>query len=89
MSAMSRLEKAVLAQTKKFRAMLPTLLRQHAGLWVVFRDDAVVSTHKTEEEAFTAAVAAFGPTGGFVVAQVVETAPTPLNAAAAFGLAHA
>jgi hypothetical protein len=86
---MSRLEKTVLEQTKKFRAMLPTLLRQHAGLWVVFRADAVVSTHKTEDEAFTAAITAFGPTGGFVVAQVVETAPTPLNAASAFGLARA
>jgi hypothetical protein len=55
----------------------------------VFRADAVVSTHKTEDEAFTAAIAAFGPTGGFVVAQVVETAPTPLNAASAFGRARA
>ena len=86
---MSRLEKAVLEQTKKFRAMLPALLRRHAGLWVVFRDGAVVSIHKTEEEAFTAAIAAFGPTGGFVVAQVVKPAPTPLNAATAFGLARA
>jgi hypothetical protein len=86
---MSRLEKTVLEQTKKFRAMLPTLLRQHAGLWVMFRDDAVVSTYKTEDEAFIAAIAAFGPTGGFVVAQVVKPASTPLNAATAFGLARA
>jgi len=55
---------------------------------VVFRRGAVVSTHNTEDEAFAAAITAFGPSGGFVVAQVVETSPTPLNAASAFGLAH-
>jgi hypothetical protein len=61
----------------------------HAGKWVLFRDGQVISAHATETEAFEAGVSAFGSEGGFVVALVAKTRPTPINAAAAFGLARA
>lgn len=86
---MSRLEKAVLKETRKFREMLPGLMREYSGRWVVFKDEKVVSAHAEEEEAFAAGVAAFGTEGGFVVALVAKTKPTPINAAAAFGIARA
>jgi hypothetical protein len=86
---MSRLEKAVLKATRKFREMLPGLMREYAGRWVVFKDERVVSAHAEEVDAFEAGVAAFGTEGGFVVALVAKAKPTPINAAAAFGIARA
>ena len=86
---MSQLENAVLRETLKFREMLPTLMLSHAGKWVLFRDGQVISAHATETEAFESGVSAFGSEGGFVVALVAKTRPTPINAAAAFGLARA
>jgi hypothetical protein len=85
---MSQLENAVLKETLKFREMLPTLMVSHAGKWVLFKDERVVGAHATEMEAFEAGVSAFGSEGGFVVALVAKTKPTPINAAAAFGLAQ-
>jgi hypothetical protein len=86
---MSQLESAVLRETLNFREMLPTLMVSHSGKWVLFKDGRVFSTHATETEAFEAGVSAFGSEGGFVVALVAKTRSTPINAAAAFGLARA
>lgn len=85
---MSQLENAVLKETLKFREMLPTLMLSHAGEWVLFKDERVISAHATEMEAFEAGVSAFGSEGGFVVALVAKTKATLINAAAAFGLVH-
>jgi hypothetical protein len=49
----------------------------------------VTSVYATETEAFEAGVSAYGSEGGFVVALVAKVRPLPINAAAAFGLAHA
>jgi hypothetical protein len=86
---MSQLEDVVLRETLKFRQMLPILMLSHAGKWVLFKDEHVVSLHATETEAFEAGVSTFGYEGGFVVALVAKPGPTPINAAAAFGLARA
>jgi hypothetical protein len=86
---MSRIEKAVLKETRRFREILPRLMRTYAGQWVVFKGEKVVSAHAAEAEAFEAAVSAFGTDGGFVVALVAKTKPTPINVAATFGLARA
>jgi hypothetical protein len=86
---MSQLESTVLKETLKFREMLPTLMLSHAGKWVLFKGEAVISAHATEVEAYEAGVSTFGSEGGFVVALVAKTKPTPINAAAAFGLARA
>jgi len=86
---MSQLENAVLQETLRFREMLPALMLSHAGKWVLFKDGSVVSVHATETQAFEEGVIAFGSEGGFVVALVAKTRPTPINAAAAFGLARA
>jgi hypothetical protein len=86
---MSQLESSVLRETLKFREMLPTLMLSHAGKWVLFKDGGVISAHPAETEAFEAGVSAFGSEGGFVVGLVAKTRPTPINAAAAFGLTRA
>lgn len=86
---MSQLENAVLKETLRFREMLPTLMLCHAGKWVLFKDGQVIGTHATETEAFEAGVSTFGSEGGFVVALVAKTRPTPIHAAAAFGLTRA
>lgn len=85
---MSQLEHAILKETLKFREMLPTLILSHGGKCVLFRDEKVISAHATETEAYEAGVTTFGPEGGFVVALVAQSKPTPINAAAAFGLAQ-
>jgi hypothetical protein len=85
----SQLEDVVLKETLKFREMLPALMLSYAGKWVLFKGEEVVSAHATETEAFEVGVTTFGSEGGFVVALVAQTRPTPINAAAAFGLARA
>lgn len=84
---MDETARKVLAETERFLAALPELMKQHPGRWVVFRDGQVVSDHATEDEAYRDAVARFGLDGGFVVAPVVETAPTPVTAGVMFGCA--
>jgi hypothetical protein len=56
---------------------------------VVFKDGAVKSSHETEEAAYNSAVETFGAGGGYVIAPVVESPPTPIRAAVIFGLSHA
>ena len=76
----------VLAEAARFRAKLPVLLARYAEQWVVFRDDEVVSTHATQEEAYVAGLDRFGPDGGHVVAVVREPESVVLSAVIAFGL---
>lgn len=75
----------VLAEAERFRAKLPQLLPHYAEQWVVFRDDEVISTHATEEEAYVAGLKRFGLDGGHVVAVVREPENVVLSAAVAFG----
>lgn len=77
----------VLAETYRFNAALPGLLERYPGKWVVFRDGEVVSVFDDEQAAYGDALARFGAEGGFVVAPVVPTAPTPITASVLFGLA--
>lgn len=79
----------VLAETKKFREALPEMLKSHRGEWVVFMGGEAKGFHPDEKSAYDAAVAQFGRNGGFVVAPIVETNPTPVTAAVMFGLARA
>jgi hypothetical protein len=60
----SQLERAIRHDSRKFREMLPSLLKSYAGRWVVFRDEKVVSAHLTEGEAFEASISQFGDRGG-------------------------
>jgi len=76
----------VLAETERFRAALPGLKKVMPGVWVVFKDGAVVSGHGTEEEAYLAAMKSFGPEGGFVVGQIADEPPVPLTAGVVFGM---
>jgi hypothetical protein len=77
----------VLQETLRFREALPELLKTHRGKWVVFRDGEVKSVHDTEEEAYTAGLAAFGRDGGQVIAPVVEQPPVPITAGVLFNVA--
>jgi hypothetical protein len=72
-------------ENERFRKALPELLETYPNRWVVFRDGAVISDHDSQLAAYTAAVEAFGPHGGFVVAPVKEQVPTPMTAAVLFG----
>lgn len=60
----------VLAEARRFRAMLPELMAEHAERWIVFHEGRVVSTHDTEEEAYVAGLTTPGPEAGHVVAVV-------------------
>lgn len=87
MTTRTEAARRVLEETKRFEAKLPELLPQLAGRWVVFRDGVVASDHPNENEAYRAAVQAFGPQGGFVVAEVKPVTATPVTAAVMFGWA--
>jgi hypothetical protein len=76
----------VLEETRRFHQALPALLDAYRGRWVVFVDGRVQSDHASEEQAYAWAVAAYGEHGGFVVAPVDELRPTPVTAAAVFGV---
>ncbi len=77
----------VLQETLRFREALPELLKEHAGKWVVFKDDRVQSVHETEHEAYRAGLEKFGRDGGHVVAQVIEQRPAPITAGVLFHVA--
>ena len=79
----------VLEETKRFRAVLPSLLKTHRGKWVVFLNGEVKSAHDDETSAYADAIRLFGPDVPYVIAPIVETAPTPVTAAVAFGLSYA
>ncbi len=77
----------VLEETKRFHQELPRLLRQYRGRWVVFKHGKVHGDHQSESEAYAAALKKFDRNAGFVVAQVTEVTPSPITAAALFGVA--
>ncbi|MBI5488593.1 MAG: hypothetical protein HY905_14765 [Deltaproteobacteria bacterium] len=74
-------------EMEAFRAALPGLLLDHGDQWVVFIDGKVVGFYVDEESAYTAAMRAFGPRAGFVVAQVAREKPEPISARVLFGIA--
>jgi hypothetical protein len=76
----------VLDEAKRFRALLPELLRKYDGRWVIFRDGDVAGDFDEEEQAFVAAVGTYGVRGGFVIALVTADAlePVPVSAALFF-----
>lgn len=76
----------VLEETRRFRAALPELLKEHPGKWVVFKDGAVHSIHDTEEEAYGAGLTAFGRDGGHVVAPVIQENAAPVTAGVLFNV---
>jgi hypothetical protein len=78
---------AVVKENELLQAALPDLLKTLSGRWVVFKHGKVQSDYATEEEAYKAALAAYGLEGGFVVA-VIEAPKGPryISAMAAFGL---
>lgn len=86
---MSTVADKVLEETKRFRAALPELLKTHRGKWVVFKDGSVQGIHDDEKTAYEDAVGRFGALGGYVIAPIVETSPTPVTAAVLFGLSYA
>ena len=78
----------VLQETLRFEAALPDLRKRYPpGRWVVFHEAKVASDHDSSGDAYAAAVAAFGPDGGFVIAPIAETKATPLSDAVLFGVA--
>jgi hypothetical protein len=83
---MTDVDQRVLAETLRFREVLPQLMTRYRGRWVVFRDGTVASDHETEGDALAAAVERFGVDGGFVVAPVSELRATPVTAGVHFGL---
>jgi hypothetical protein len=75
----------VLKESKRLRRALPALIESGLqGRWIVFKDDAVHADFATKSEALRRAVALFGREGGFVVARVVISEPTPISAACRF-----
>ena len=86
---MSTVAEKVLEETKRFRAALPQLLATQRGKWVVFMDGEVKSIHEDEKSAYDDAFHRFGADGGYVIAPVVETSPTPVTASVLFGLSYA
>ncbi len=83
---MSSLREKILAESRAFRAAVPSLTSQFGGKWVVFRDGKVQSAHDDEESAFQAGIKQFGVEGGHVVVQVVPQETQYLSAAVVFGL---
>lgn len=81
------LAQKVKEETRRFEAALPALLETMRGKWVVFRDGTVQSQHASEPDAYVAAVAKYGPHGGFVVAPVEPISATPITAGVMFGFA--
>ncbi len=88
MEAKLTIAEEVLAETKRFRQELPQLLKRYPGRWVVFKNGAVDSDHPDERSAYRAALEKYGPQGGYVVAPVAATGPTPISAGVAFGFAR-
>jgi hypothetical protein len=63
----------VFAESERFRARLPELLKsEFAGKWIVFRDNQVVSAHDDVESAYADGLKRFGLYGGQVITEVKE-----------------
>ena len=62
----------ILEESRRFRAALPELLKQHAGKWVVFKDGEVRIVTDDEDSAYVWGLEHYGARGGFVVAPVDE-----------------
>lgn len=66
---------SVWAEWDRFNTELPGLLKQSPGRWVIFRSGKAEKDFATEDEAYSEAVERYGPTGGFIVAQVTKDTP--------------
>ena len=77
---MSGIFREILEETLRFRAVIPDLLRDHAGQWVVFKDGRVFSFHPSEEDACLAGLRRFG-SQTYVVDRVEVKRPEPVTAA--------
>jgi hypothetical protein len=69
-----------------FRRMLPGLLEEHSGQWVIFFDGKLIDFFADEASAYKAAMQQFGPGTGFVVAQVAPEQPQPTSFTLLFGV---
>jgi len=72
-----------------FDAMLPDLLRGHAGEFVIFKNREPVGFYPSYNDAYTAALDRFGHEAVFLISEVVERIPQPVslswNAGVLFG----
>ena len=82
---MTEVYRAVLEESRRFRAALPNLLERHAGQWVVFSDGQVSSVHADADTAYREGMMRFGPDASYVVDQVVRQAAVPLTAGVLYG----
>lgn len=70
------LDDLILEEWDRFIVKLPELIKKHRDKWVVFKDGSDHGSYDSEDAAFDAAVARWGPDGGFVVAKASEQKPS-------------
>jgi hypothetical protein len=73
-------------EMEAFRQLLPKLLEEHAGQWVVFFEGKALEFYADEEAAYKAAMKRFGPGSGFLVAPVEPEQPQPTKFSLLFGV---
>ncbi|MEC8023411.1 MAG: hypothetical protein VX223_05715 [Myxococcota bacterium] len=81
---MSEIFAAVLAETRRFREALPNLLESHEGSWVVFKNGQIASAHASQDEAYRAGLATFGPYSPHVIDRVERKSAVLMSAAHAY-----
>ncbi len=69
-----------------FETMLPVLLKEHEGEFVVIHDGTPVGFHPTFADAYAAAVKEFGRDAVVLVAEVAEQNPQPVSLSWSFGV---
>ncbi len=82
-----QIEAEVTRQYAAFLAALPSLLRAHAGKWVVWLD-AMRGVFDNEDDAERWALKHLPRDAGFVIAPVEEPKTVPPSGLAAFRFAH-
>lgn len=79
--------KIVVRESKKLREKMSSLLSDHEGEWVLFRDGRAIAFFPTEDQAYAAGLQHFGLEGGFVVDLIQrDRGPTPITASVSFGV---
>ena len=69
-----------------FDKQIPDLLKDHRGQFVLFQDGRPVEFFPTNDAAYAAGVARFGPRGTFLVAPVLPESPVPVSMAWDYGV---
>jgi len=82
---MTEMYRAVLEESRRFRAALPELLERHAGQWVVFKEGEVSSVHPDADTAYREGILRFGPDTSYVVDRVERQSAVPLTAGVVYG----